>query len=46
MAAFRPVAVASEAERPPSLVVTVTADGARVEGLDLETAAQLLRRLR
>jgi transposase-like protein len=46
--AFRPVALVGPATvaRAPSLVVMVTADTARVEGLDVDTAAQLLRLLR
>jgi len=43
---FRDVQVV-EAPRPtPTLTVVITADGARVEGLDVETAARLLARLR
>jgi hypothetical protein len=45
---FRPVQViAPEPAHPiPSIVIRLTADGPRVEGLDVETAAQLLARLR
>jgi hypothetical protein len=46
-ARFRPVRVL-EAEAPllPRLVVVVDATSVRVEGLDVETAAQLVTRLR
>jgi hypothetical protein len=30
----------------PRVVVTITADGVRVEGLDLDTAAEFVARLR
>jgi hypothetical protein len=45
---FRPVQVLTPAPvHPiPSIVIRVTADGPRVEGLDVESAAQLLARLR
>jgi transposase-like protein len=45
---FRPVTVGSAAPAGsrPSLVVSLSAAGPRVEGLDVETAAHLLRLLR
>lgn len=45
---FHPVTVAPVAGLPSeaSLVVTLTTDGPRVEGLDVETAARLLQLLR
>lgn len=46
-ASFRPIeVVAPEPPRGSGLVVTLTTDGARVEGLDLDTAVRLLRLLR
>lgn len=47
-ARFQPVHVAVPAPStpPPSLTVVLTAAGARVEGLDVETAARLLGLLR
>ena len=44
--AFRPVQVIPDDRREPRVVVTITADGVRVEGLDSDTAAQLVARLR
>jgi transposase-like protein len=46
--AFRPVAVvpAAPPASRPAVVVRLTAEGPRVEGLDLEAAAHLLRLLR
>jgi transposase-like protein len=46
--AFHPVTVVSTASPAsrPSLVVSLTTEGPRVEGLDVETAAHLLRLLR
>jgi hypothetical protein len=45
---FRPVQVVppEPAQRIPSIVIRLTGDGPRVEGLDVEAAAQLLARLR
>jgi len=44
---FRPVrVVADAAPAPPRLVVIVDATGVRIEGVDVETAAQLVARLR
>lgn len=44
---FRPVRVLAEAAcAPTGLVVVIDATGVRVEGLDVETAAQLIARLR
>jgi hypothetical protein len=44
---FRPVRVIADAPPgPPRLVVILDATGVRVEGVDVETAAQLLARLR
>jgi hypothetical protein len=45
---FHPVQVVAPAPRPPiaNIVIRLTADGARVEGLDVEAAAQLLARVR
>jgi hypothetical protein len=45
---FRPVHVVplEPASRIPSIVIRLTGDGPRVEGLDVEAAAQLLARLR
>jgi hypothetical protein len=45
---FHPVQVVAPTPPPPiaNIVIRVTADGARVEGLDVEAAAQLLARLR
>ncbi len=43
---FRPVQVVEAARPTRTLTIVVTADGARVDGLDVETAAQLLARLR
>jgi len=46
-ARFRPVRLReTEAPVPPRLVVVVDAMGVRVEGVDVETAAQLIARLR
>ena len=46
-ARFRPVRLREAAAPvPPRLVVVVDAAGVRVEGVDLETAAQLIARLR
>jgi transposase-like protein len=47
-ARFQPVHVATPAPPPPapSITVVLTAAGARVEGLDVETAARLLGLLR
>jgi hypothetical protein len=46
-ARFRPVRLLeADAPVPPRLVVVVDATGVRVEGVDLETAAQLIARLR
>jgi len=35
-----------DAPEPPRLVIVVDATGVRVEGVDVETAAQLIARLR
>ena len=44
---FRPVHVVADASPPsPRIVVVVDAASVRVEGLDVETAAQLVARLR
>jgi transposase-like protein len=45
---FHPVQVVAAAPTPPiaNIVIRLTADGARVEGLDVEAAAQLLARVR
>ena len=43
---FRDVQVVEAARPMQPLTIVVTAEGARVEGLDVETAAQLLTRLR
>ena len=44
---FRPVRVLAEAASAPTgLVVVIDATGVRVEGMDVETAAQLIARLR
>jgi hypothetical protein len=45
---LRPVHVVPSVTRPggPQLVVVLTADSVRIEGLDLETAAHLVARLR
>ena len=44
---FRPVRVlADAAPAPPRLVVVIDATGVRIEGVDVETAAQLIARLR
>lgn len=45
---LRPVQVVPPVTRPvvSSLVVVLTADSVRIEGLDLETTAQLVARLR
>ena len=44
---FRPVRVVADAAPAPSrLVVIVDATGVRIEGIDVETAAQLVARLR
>jgi transposase-like protein len=46
-ARFRPVRVReADAARSPRLVMVVDATGLRVEGIDVETAAQLIARLR
>jgi hypothetical protein len=46
-ARFRPVRLReANASMPPRLVVVVDATSVRVEGVDLETAAQLIARLR
>jgi len=45
-ARFRPVRLLAEALAPAGLVVIVDATGVRVEGVDVETAAQLIARLR
>jgi hypothetical protein len=45
-ARFRPVRLLAEAAVPARLVVIVDATGVRVEGVDVETAAQLIARLR
>jgi hypothetical protein len=46
-ARFRPVRVReANATRPARLVMVVEATGLRVEGIDVETAAQLIARLR
>ncbi|MFA5897578.1 MAG: hypothetical protein WC829_00555 [Hyphomicrobium sp.] len=44
---WRPVRVIADAAPvPPRLVVVIDATGVRVEGVDVETAAQLAARLR
>jgi hypothetical protein len=44
---FRPVRVLAEATAAPTrLVVVIDASSVRVEGMDVETAAQLIARLR
>lgn len=44
---FRPVRVReADGPVPPRLVVVIDATGVRVEGLDVDTAAQLIARLR
>lgn len=43
---FRDVHVLAAARPTRTLTVVVTTEGARVDGLDVETAAQLLARLR
>lgn len=44
---WRPVRVIADAAPvPPRLVVVIDATGVRVEGVDVETAAQLVARLR
>jgi hypothetical protein len=45
---LRPVHVVQPVTRPvvPPLVVVLTADSVRIEGLDLDTAAQFVARLR
>jgi len=46
-ARFRPVRLLEDdAPEPPRLVIVVDATGVRVEGVDVETAAQLIARLR
>jgi hypothetical protein len=46
-ARFRPVRIVeADAPVPPRLVVVVDPTGVRVEGVDVETAAQLIARLR
>jgi len=45
-ARFRPVRLLEDAPVRPQLVVVVDAAGVRVEGVDVETAAQLIARLR
>ena len=45
-ARFRPVRLLAEAPALARLVVIVDATGVRVEGVDIETAAQLIARLR
>jgi len=45
-ARFRPVRLREDAPVPARLVVVVDATGMRVEGVDVETAAQLIARLR
>lgn len=46
-ARFRPVRlVEADAPERPRLVVVVDATGVRIEGVDVETAAQLIARLR
>ena len=46
-ARFRPVRLREvDAPGPPRIVVVVDATGVRVEGVDVETAAQLIARLR
>jgi hypothetical protein len=47
-ARFHAVHVVTPTPTPsiPSIVIRLTADGPRVEGLDVEAAAQLLARLR
>jgi transposase-like protein len=45
-ARFRSVRLRAEAPAPARLVVVVDATGVRVEGVDVETAAQLIARLR
>jgi hypothetical protein len=44
--AFRPVHMVPDEGTASRLIVTITADGVRVEGLDLDTAAQFVARLR
>src|ERR1051325_3016410 len=44
--AFRPVQVIADHRSEARVVVTITAEGVRVEGLDIDTAAQLVARLR
>jgi transposase-like protein len=43
---FRPVRVIADAVPEASLVVTIDGTSVRVEGVDVETAAQLIARLR
>jgi hypothetical protein len=43
---FRAVQVVADDRAESRVVVTISADGVRVEGLDVETAAQLVARLR
>ncbi len=43
---FRDVQVVEAAHPTRTLTIVITAEGARVDGLDVETAAQLLARLR
>jgi DNA-binding transcriptional LysR family regulator len=46
-ARFRPVRLReADSPVPPRIVVVVDATGLRVEGVDVETAAQLIARLR
>jgi hypothetical protein len=45
-ARFRPVRLREADASPSRLVVIVDAAGVRVEGVDVETAAQLIARLR
>lgn len=43
---FRPVQIIEAPPTVPPIAVVMQADGLRVEGLDVATAAELLRRLR